>query len=558
MIFYGYMDGLIVGSRLVYCWVDSFRVLNDVDINLTNEYKFQYDKDVDLLTIESISYPSAFNKIKPVKVIVGQNGCGKSSYLSVIEHILLNGRNDFGFCVLENSSNKDGNITFDIYLCRSDINVRVNSNVHNVNVIHCSMPFSMGLKGMGAITVNSKHPEVVSNKNFTKSRFIDISSGSYESPIDIVGKANKWSSSKYYNNGYLSFVLLELDFYKIISSDYYEHIFIYIDQSIGTLNDAHKNAIRNKVILSPFIREFLIRNDFDAVEDFLLNFLDDGSSLKELDSNISESSFIGDFVYDYFVEDSFGLRLRFDAKNSLLIYDFMDELRDFFGGEEHIEKYFHLKLEGISSGERQMLNIENAIRGHLSKDLIWQINNLIIFIDEPDSHLHPEWQRIFLNELLSIVDDFLEIERVYLNVQIILTSHSPFLISDLISENVVFLDKGREIFKDKNSFASNIHSLLLDDFFMKKTIGEISSEMIDEVISFLSEGKIGEQISSLDDCEVVIEHVSNLVLRNELSKLYYKHKESDDFYFNKKKRLIELLENNDFEQFKDELRGNNV
>ena len=49
-------------------------------------------------------------------------------------------------------------------------------------------------------------------------------------------------------------------------------------------------------------------------------------------------------------------------------------------------------------------------------------------------------------------------------VQVILTTNSPFIISDVLWEDVKYIDDGQ-----------NIHMLLTKNFFMNYTIGEFSN-----------------------------------------------------------------------------------
>ncbi|MEM5650775.1 hypothetical protein AAHB57_28515 [Bacillus cereus] len=60
------------------------------------------------------------------------------------------------------------------------------------------------------------------------------------------------------------------------------------------------------------------------------------------------------------------------------------------------------------------------------------------------------------------------------NIQVILTSNSPFLVSDLPSANIIFLRKEQsqttvmeELGEDHRTFAANIHTLLAHSFFME-------------------------------------------------------------------------------------------
>ena len=77
-----------------------------------------------------------------------------------------------------------------------------------------------------------------------------------------------------------------------------------------------------------------------------------------------------------------------------------------------------------------------------------------------------------------------------IKLNIILTSHSTFILSDLPKENIIFLEKGKQVypFEDgKQTFGANIHTLLSHGFFMKDGLmGEFAKNKINEVINFLN------------------------------------------------------------------------
>ena len=71
----------------------------------------------------------------------------------------------------------------------------------------------------------------------------------------------------------------------------------------------------------------------------------------------------------------------------------------------------------------------------------------LLMIDEAENHLHPKWQKSFLNSILSI----------FPNIQIIVTTHSPFIVSSI--ENAkVFVCKSMQdhsIIVDETDIYSN-------------------------------------------------------------------------------------------------------
>ena len=136
-------------------------------------------------------------------------------------------------------------------------------------------------------------------------------------------------------------------------------------------------------------------------------------------------------------------------------------------------------------------------------------------MDEPDLSLHPEWQRKYLKEL----DSLLETEST--NYNVVLTSHSPFLLSDIPKENVIFLKDGKQIdaLEKKQTFGANIHTLLSDGFFMEGGLmGEFAKGKIDEVIELLnSQGKIEDKELKL--CKDVVSIIGEPILKKQLQRM---------------------------------------
>lgn len=72
-------------------------------------------------------------------------------------------------------------------------------------------------------------------------------------------------------------------------------------------------------------------------------------------------------------------------------------------GQEHT-------LDRLSSGEKNLVDLFLRIRAHCTK-------NSIILIDEPEIHLHPNWQKRLMKNLRQFVQE-------YPGMTIIIATHS--------------------------------------------------------------------------------------------------------------------------------------
>lgn len=88
---------------------------------------------------------------------------------------------------------------------------------------------------------------------------------------------------------------------------------------------------------------------------------------------------------------------------------------------------------GMSSGQRAYLNLFSLI----SFELMRQTDTpVLLCIDEGDLYLHPRWQIEFLNRLLNKVSTL-----AAARVQLVVTSHSPFLVADLPKQSLTVMTK---------------------------------------------------------------------------------------------------------------------
>lgn len=186
--------------------------------------------------------------------------------------------------------------------------------------------------------------------------------------------------------------------------------------------------------------------------------------------------------------------------------------------------------EYLSSGQNSLITF--LARMHqAAKDLTRRtktINHIKLFIDEGDIAMHPEWQREFFQTTL----DFLKKEFPTTKIQLLLISHSPFLVSDLPKNNIIFLDRDEKgkcklsSFDRAQTFGSNIHTLFRDSFFMRNGLmGGFAQNKIKKLIDSLSKnGDIPEQ-----EAEHTIQIVGDELIRERLKDLFkekYKVKET--------------------------------
>lgn len=141
---------------------------------------------------------------------------------------------------------------------------------------------------------------------------------------------------------------------------------------------------------------------------------------------------------------------------------------------------------GVSTGENALLSLYSRI---FNNELIkYEKKAFLIVIDEGDSFFHPEWSRVFIRNILKVIPKILGRAT---SIQFVITTHSPFILSDIPSKSIFYLTKGDAdpilSKKENKTFGANIHDLLTDSFFMKNgTIGEFARSKILDLIKFLT------------------------------------------------------------------------
>lgn len=181
----------------------------------------------------------------------------------------------------------------------------------------------------------------------------------------------------------------------------------------------------------------------------------------------------------------------------------------------------------LSSGERQYLFMLSAYLYHLRNIISVpedagrvKYHNVCLFLDEIELCFHPEYQRLFVANLLQSLKDNKVTESV--NVNVVLTTHSPFVLSDIPQSNILYLENGEDVKEQMKvkTFASNINELLAESFFLNGGfVGEFACQAVNDLTSFLL-GKQHERRWDMDSADQLIETVGDDVVKIQLRRLF--------------------------------------
>jgi len=205
----------------------------------------------------------------------------------------------------------------------------------------------------------------------------------------------------------------------------------------------------------------------------------------------------------------------------------------------------------LSSGERQFATVSATYLYHIRNIMSVPINdvlripyrNINLFLDEIELCFHPEYQRQFVaNVIKSLVDNGATKDC---HINIILTTHSPLVLSDIPKSNILFLRDGSIANNEitYNTFGANVNDLLHKSFFLDKGFsGSFAQGKINGLAKLLTSGNTNKILD--DSVTKTIDIVGDPLIKHQLNMLY-------DEYLNKfggerkNKRIKEL---------KDELR----
>jgi len=206
-----------------------------------------------------------------------------------------------------------------------------------------------------------------------------------------------------------------------------------------------------------------------AEETFSLKDLEDSDKVNQLEKKFL---FLPDAQIQYFSSGQY-------AK-----FAFMAKLYWFLAGyREEIKRYQDLIGENEFRSEDALLDEETAL----------------IFIDEGETYYHPEWQRRYVKTLL----DMIKYVGKGSKIQIVITTNSPFILSDVLNEDVTYLAGEKEKRFDR-TLGQNIHRLLKENFFMDYTIGEYARELIENIMICLKNPENGEMDRKREEIKEII------------------------------------------------------
>jgi restriction system-associated AAA family ATPase len=191
-----------------------------------------------------------------------------------------------------------------------------------------------------------------------------------------------------------------------------------------------------------------------------------------------------------------------------------------FKQDEHIFHFnlFRLKkknstdkmlLKAFSDGEHQFLHTMGIC-------LLLGDKSTLMLLDEPETHFNPEWR----SEFVSLLKQSLNKSGVnHLMRDILITSHSPFIISDCFPDKVIIFKKGQQPETPNfNTFGTSIGIITSKVFNSNQTIGVFSYDEIQKYERLFEEKSYAEALQILNS--KIGDSVEKLLFINKMKNKY--------------------------------------
>lgn len=170
--------------------------------------------------------------------------------------------------------------------------------------------------------------------------------------------------------------------------------------------------------------------------------------------------------------------------------------------------------KSLSDGEYQFIHA-------IGLCLLFRDSNSLFLLDEPETHFNPDWRSNFISTLKDCLEQ--DLSKGQDNRRdILITSHSPFIVSDCQPENVIIFNKQNKkvlhkTAKDKGirTFGTSVNILTEEIFGKTESISELSLRIINEIKKMPLESTEDIQ-KAKEEARVLGESVEKVLLFREL------------------------------------------
>lgn len=496
--------------KLCFLWVDRFKNLANLSASFCSEYQYAFDSEKKQLTRFAKPPLPDSRLLEPhlshISGVLGANGTGKTTLLELIclvtkakddlnsNYILIYESEGELFYYSSEDSNKNLISSFEIQHSHGA------SHLEQLNVIFFSNVYDDGFLNLGSpikdISVNRQARYFGKEEN-DKSKFIQdldfIKSDAfrylrYPSPRRASVKIDPQFWSRYTNrdlnhddNSVIrklrdiysikrrarmsvkehACVVIELGVLARIYADFYS------DASVSHIFQKHLSDEVNftpdlDLLMRKLIRGF--ENDHPSVANML-------SLLRDIDDIFEMVNLKEERRYRNY-QINFTIALK---RNNLSAFEAIVAL-------VHIIPRANMQWAELSSGQRAYVNLFSSVWNALADS---RDTDALVCIDEGDLYLHPQLQVEFIEKLVRVMPHLTHKE-----MQIIVTTHSPLLVTDLPGQCLTVLTKDKngltQAKQGGKTFGANLYDIYRNTFQLdNQRTGNLSQDYMTRIIRLL-------------------------------------------------------------------------
>ncbi|WP_223450147.1 MULTISPECIES: AAA family ATPase [unclassified Pseudomonas] len=539
--------------NLCFVWVKDFKNLQGVGLNFSNELEFHFEATTRILSqSEKDPMPSLFGEqITSITGILGVNGSGKTNSLELICRALKSPeklKNDYiliysveGALFYSTNIKEKINSGFEIAAGTED-------HLDNFHTIYFSNVFDKNYIDFGGgvvdVSVNNKNnPRTLARqRHVMESDFLndldflhspEFASIELQPPPRVEIKIDRFISRHDRN----------------LDEDEAMPVLRYFAEVRRGNKNRDKVAVVAQTIQIEFLKALLINvphkekftpvmnsilaseGEFD-LKAFIITFRDmylATNAPVPWDNNFSmfESLTVLLKLESFF--DEMHLRIDDTVKGSRYTFTINYEDSESFY-YRHLAcilqgvRYSSITWAGISSGQRAYFNLFSSIWNGMQNQRLAPVKRqgTLICIDEGDLYLHPQWQIEFIDRLIKSLPKISGGK-----IQVVITTHSPILISDLPRQCIVLLNRhgdssaacDTDSIEVPKTFAANLYDIYQYSFGLQhKRSGNLSSRYLKKIYSLLDKKILSDSeahelklaISVIDD-EIIKYHIKSRV-----------------------------------------------